>query len=126
VKNFVQFLEAAAALPPDSPRRKLELDKAGHLMYASHVSYTKDALLGADECDLLVDLVRRRESSGFYGAKITGGGSGGTVAVLAESTPSADAAITQIMKEYEQKTGRKPEAFLDTSPGAWAVGTAMV
>ena len=126
VKNFAQFLEAAAALPPDSAQRKLELDKAGHLMYASHVSYTKDALLGADECDLLVDLVRRRESCGFFGAKITGGGSGGTVAVLGESTPSADAAIAQIMKEYEQKTGRKPEAFLDSSPGAWAVGTTIV
>jgi L-arabinokinase len=126
VKNFVQFLDAAAPLPPDSTQRKLELDKAGHLMYASHQSYTRDALLGAPECDLLVDLVRRRESSGFYGAKITGGGSGGTVAVLADSSPRADAAIGQIMAEYEQKTGRKPEAFLDTSPGAWTMGTTVL
>jgi hypothetical protein len=45
-------------------------------MYGSHLSYTNDAMLGADECDLLVDLVRARESAGLYGAKITGGGSG--------------------------------------------------
>ena len=46
----------------DPKRRKLELDKAGHLMYASHLSYTNDALLGADECDLLVDLARRAKA----------------------------------------------------------------
>ena len=64
VRNFVQFLEAAAAIPQGGgsstlAQRKLALDKAGHLMYGSHVSYTRDALLGADECDLLVALVRR-------------------------------------------------------------------
>jgi L-arabinokinase len=126
VRNFVTYLEAASALPPQSPQRKLELDKAGHLMYASHISYTKDALLGADECDLLVDLVRRRESAGLFGAKITGGGSGGTVAVLADVSPSADAAIQQIMSEYQKQTARRPEAFLSSSPGAWEMGTAQV
>jgi galactokinase len=126
VRNFISYLEAATALPPQSPQRKLELDKAGHLMYGSHISYTRDAMLGADECDLLVDLVRRRESAGFYGAKITGGGSGGTVAVLADTSPSADAAIEQIMAEYQKQTGHRPEAFLASSPGAWAVGTVVV
>ena len=68
----------------DSRERGRLLDKAGHLMYASHLSYTNDAMLGAPECDLLVQLVRDRERHGLYGAKITGGGSGGTVAVLAD------------------------------------------
>jgi L-arabinokinase len=126
VRNFIRYLKAAAALPADSARRKLELDKAGHLMYASHLSYTRDALLGAPECDLLVDLVRRRESAGLYGAKITGGGSGGTVAVLADRSPGADAAVEQIMSEYKKQTGRQPEAFLGDSHGAWAVGTVVV
>jgi L-arabinokinase len=121
VRNFAGHLESAAALAADLPRRTLALDKAGHLMYASHISYTNDALLGAAECDLLVQLVRQREWSGLYGAKITGGGSGGTVAVLANQ--GTDAAISEIMSEYEKQTGRKPEAFLGSSPGAWAVGT---
>ncbi|MGD0464229.1 MAG: GHMP kinase [Tepidisphaeraceae bacterium] len=121
VRNFSGHLESAAALAVGSPQRKLALDKAGHLMYASHVSYSNDALLGAAECDLLVQLVRQRESAGLYGAKITGGGSGGTVAVLANE--GTDAAISEIMAEYEKQTGRKPEAFLGSSPGAWAVGT---
>jgi L-arabinokinase len=124
VKRFLDFLHEASAAA--GTQRKLQLDKAGHLMYASHLSYTNDALLGAEECDLLVKLVRERESAGLYGAKITGGGSGGTVGILAEQSQSADAAIDEIMSLYQQKTGRKPEAFRGSSPGAWHMGTAIV
>jgi galactokinase len=126
VRNFVKHLETAGGMAADSPLRKLPLDKAGHLMYASHVSYTNDALLGAEECDILVDAVRRREHAGLYGAKITGGGSGGTVAVLADISPSADEAIGEILAEYEERTGHTPEAFTGTSPGAWGVGTGEI
>ncbi len=126
VKNFVDFLEQANAAPPHTKERSLLLDKAGHLMYASHVSYTEDARLGADECDLLVELVRKREKAGLYGAKITGGGSGGTVAILANQGPQVDQAITEIMADYQAQTGRTPEAFLHSSPGAWHTGTAVV
>jgi L-arabinokinase len=69
---------------------------------------------------------RERESKGLYGAKITGGGSGGTVAVLCEKNAEADAAIREIMDVYATQTGKKPEAFLADSPGAWHVGTAVV
>jgi L-arabinokinase len=125
VRNFATFLEeAATALDPR--QRGGMLDRAGHLMYASHQSYSMDAMLGAPECDLLVDLVRRRERAGFYGARITGGGSGGTVAVLAEIGPRTDAALAKVLQEYEHRTGRSPEAFVGTSPGAWHVGTAVV
>jgi galactokinase len=124
VRNFAGHLEMAATLTAGSPQRKLALDKAGHLMYASHLSYTNDALLGAPECDLMVKLVRERESAGLYGAKITGGGSGGTVAVLANE--GTDDVMSEIMAEYEKQTGRKPEAFLGSSPGAWAVGTVQL
>jgi galactokinase len=126
VKNFVGHLETASGLPIGSSERGLALDKAGHLMYASHLSYTNDALLGAPECDLIVDLVRKRERAGLYGAKITGGGSGGTVAVLADVGSKTDQALVEIMAAYEEETGKKPEAFLGTSPGAWVVGTTEV
>lgn len=126
VRNFVQFLEQAASLTPHSQERSLALDKAGHLMYASHVAYTRDALLGADEADLLVDLVRKHERAGLYGAKITGGGCGGTVAVLANQSPQADAAITTIFQTYQQQTGKTAEIFWGTSPGAWELGTECV
>ena len=125
VRNFVKFMEEAAAAQPKTKERSTLLDKAGHLMYASHVSYREDAMLGAEECDLLVDLVRKNERSGLYGAKITGGGQGGTVAVLCEQSPRADEAVQKILTEYGQQTGRKPQLLSGTSPGAWHVGTAL-
>ncbi len=126
VREFARYLEVAAALDPNDPARKLTLDKAGHLMYASHISYTRDARLGCDECDVLVDLVRQREPAGLYGAKITGGGSGGTVAVLCNEGTSADAAINDLLDEYRTRTKKTPTLFPAASPGAWAAGTAVV
>ena len=124
VRRFVEFLEAAGKLPVE--QRKLDLDRAGHLMYASHQSYGMDAMLGAEECDLLVDLVRKREEAGLYGARITGGGSGGTVAVLADVGDRADAAIAEIVEEYGPRTGRKAELFKKSGPGACETGSATV
>lgn len=126
VRNFVKHLENAATMTPGSPERGLTLDKAGHLMYASHLSYTNDALLGAPECDLLVQLVRQREKAGLYGAKITGGGSGGTVAVLLESTPRATDALHDVIRAYESQTGRKTDLFAGSSEGAAHTGSTLV
>jgi L-arabinokinase len=126
VRNFTKFLEAASAAAPGSRERGLQLDKAGHLMYASHLSCTNDALLGAPECDLLVDLARNRESAGLYGAKITGGGSGGTVAVLCDTGQRADDAIQEIVVEYKRSTGNQPDVFKGSSPGAWIAGTQSI
>jgi galactokinase len=119
VRQFCEFVEQAAMLDVNDKARHQLMDKAGHLMYASHLSYTNDALLGAPECDLLVQMVRKREKEGLYGARITGGGCGGTVAILCDSGERADAAIRQIMAEYEKQTGKTPEAFTGTSRGAW-------
>jgi L-arabinokinase len=125
VVNFVQFLEEAARQTPHTAERSRTLDKAGHLMYGSHVAYTRDALLGAEEADLLVDLVRRHERGGLYGAKITGGGLGGTVAVLANVSAQADEAIGEIARIYRERTGKVAEVFWGSSPGAWEVGTGV-
>ena len=126
IRNFVQYLELSSQFPPDSRDRHLQFDKAGHLMYASHLSYTNDALLGAPECDLLVDLVRKYEPKGLYGAKITGGGSGGTVAILADISKKSDEALNLIMSEYRSSTGIVPELFAHSSPGAAQVGTRLI
>jgi L-arabinokinase len=124
VRNFVEFLEQAGRETDNKVRGPL-LDRAGHLMYASHLSYSNDAMLGADECDLIVKLVRQRERSGLYGAKITGGGSGGTVAVLLEEGERARGAIDEVMSEYQRQTEKKADLFEGTSPGAWEVGTEV-
>jgi len=125
VERFVEFLEQAAR-KHDPTSRNSPLDRAGHLMYASHQSYTMDAMLGAPECDVLVALVRQRERRGLYGAKITGGGSGGTVAVLADISPSADAALEEVTAEYERQTTRRAEILRGSSDGAWHTSTMLL
>ena len=64
----------------------------GALMYESHASYGRCGL-GSQGTDRLVELVRAEgPAAGLYGARITGGGSGGTVAVLGrrDAAPAID------------------------------------
>ena len=84
-------------------------------MYASHKSYGDNAGLGAAEADLLVDLVKGREAAGLYGAKITGGGSGGTVAVLLDDTDRAAAAVGEVVAAYREANRTRPR-FCSTPP----------
>ena len=60
---------------------KSTIEQLGKLMYESHSSYSRCGL-GSERTDEIVELARQHESSGIYGAKITGGGSGGTVCLL--------------------------------------------
>jgi galactokinase len=126
VRNFAELVEEAAQHPPGTRAQGEPLDKAGHLMYASHRSYTHEALLGSQECGVLVDLVKQNEKAGLYGARITGSGSGGTVALMADKSERADAAIALVLEEYERQTGRKGELLAGTSDGAWITGTSVV
>ena len=85
-------------------------------MFASHASYSACGL-GSDGTDLLVDLVRQAGSAaGLFGAKITGGGSGGTVAILGRAD-AADA-VHEVARRYHEQTGRKPYVFSGSSRGA--------
>ena len=55
-------------------------------MYAAHESYRDNCRLSVPEVNFLVEAVRKRgPENGLYGAKITGGGTGGTVAVFGKT-----------------------------------------
>jgi len=109
VQRFVDLLET-----------DLQLVELGELMYESHDSYTALGLNSAGT-DLLVDLVRKEgPAGGLFGAKITGGGSGGTVAVLGDQTSRA--AIERVVKSYAKKTGHEPYIFTGSSSGSLAFG----
>lgn len=92
------------------------LVEMGAIMAAAHASYSACGL-GSDGTDLLVRLVRESgPASGLYGAKITGGGSGGTVAILGRA--NADPEIDRVAKRYYERTGRQAFVFRGSSPGA--------
>jgi galactokinase len=92
----------------------------GELMYQSHASYSACGL-GSAGTDRLVELVRQAgQESGLYGARITGGGSGGTVAVIGHR--NAAASIASVTKQYAAETGYQPYIFSGSSPGSSAFG----
>jgi L-arabinokinase len=96
------------------------LQSLGEFMYQSHASYSACGL-GEGRTDLLVQLCRKRgPARGAYGAKITGGGSGGTVAFLGYR---AQALVQEIAEEYARETGYTPYIFSGSSPGAAEFGT---
>lgn len=101
-----------------SPENLLRM---GELMYQSHASYSACGL-GSDGTDRLVDLVREAgPAQGLFGAKITGGGSGGTVAVLGHS--DALPAVREIARRY---AGHDPYIFTRSSPAARTFGSLIV
>jgi L-arabinokinase len=92
------------------------LEEMGRLMLESHESYSA-CWLGSDGTDLIVELARQAgPASGLYGAKITGGGSGGSVAILGRA--GADPAVDRIAEQYSRLTGRASSVFRGSSPGA--------
>jgi L-arabinokinase len=92
----------------------------GELMYQSHASYSACGL-GSTGTDRLVELLRSEGvSAGIYGAKITGGGSGGTVAVLGRS--DAEVTIHRVAQRYADEMAYMPILFTGSSDGAARFG----
>jgi L-arabinokinase len=93
-------------------------------MYDSHASYSACGL-GAQTTDLLVELVRATGvDQGLYGAKITGGGSGGTVAVLGDR--DAGPAVKKVADRFAAVMGYEPYIFSGSSPGSAAFGHLII
>jgi L-arabinokinase len=112
VKSFAKILE--------DWRGAGQAEELGELMCRSHESYSACGL-GSPGTDQLVSLVREAgAASGLYGAKITGGGSGGTVAVLGHR--NAAEIVESIASEYARREGHKRFVFSGSSPGAGAFG----
>lgn len=97
------------------------LEQAGRLMYASDWSYTHRCGLGAKETSWIVKKIRKLGvDAGFYGAKITGGGAGGTVAVAGNDLMFGH--LDRLLERYGEMTGIEAELFTGTSPGALEFG----
>ncbi|MFL6467065.1 MAG: galactokinase [Pyrinomonadaceae bacterium] len=96
-----------------------QLCEAGELMFSSHASY-KACGLTEPRTDRIVDLVRAGRDNGLFGARITGGGSGGTVAVLARR--GCREAIDELAARMVSETGQKPYIFHGSSPGCSLFG----
>jgi L-arabinokinase len=115
------FSELARGAGDDSERAFRQM---GELMYQSHYAYSECGL-GAEATDLLVQLAREAgAASGIFGAKITGGGAGGTVAFL--GLKSAADAFQSLVRRFGETRGFDPYVFEGSSMGADRFGIATL
>ncbi len=118
-ERVLRFMEALRAARNGD---ESALITAGECMFGAHDSYKNNCHLSTEEVDFLVDAVRQRGvKSGLYGAKITGGGTGGAVAVFGKLEALAKQ-IPEIATEYSRRIGQMPDIFEGTSPGAMEFG----
>jgi galactokinase len=108
---------------PLTPRT---LTLLGELMYEAHQGYTECGL-GSEATDLIVNLVREEGAAQeLYGAKITGGGAGGTVAILGTHSVESEHAFQRVVARFYEKTGRMPYIFEGSSVGADEFGIQVL
>jgi galactokinase len=94
--------ENARVLATVAALRAGDLVKAGRLFDDSHASLRDDYNVSIPEVDRLVDLASR--GRGSYGARMTGGGFGGSIVALAARDAAARLA-NETALAYEQATG---------------------
>ena len=82
-----------------------DLPKLGALFYASHESQRQDYEVSVPEIDLLVDLAR--ENTEVFGARLTGGGFGGSIVVISRAGTGA-AVAARIAERYAARSGHRP------------------
>lgn len=103
VRETQRTLLAAAAL------RRGDFELLGMLMYQSHQSLREDFQVSAPELDAIVDEARAAGMAhGIFGARMTGGGFGGSVVVLADA-PRTQAVEARIVAAFQRRFRRIPE-----------------
>jgi galactokinase len=105
--------EEARVLAAASALRDGDLDALGRLFEASHRSQQLDYEVSTPEIDLLVDLARGEP--GLEGARLTGGGFGGSVVMLARQGEGR-AIAERLAHTYASRSGRSPAVLLPATP----------
>jgi galactokinase len=100
VSENARVVEAATAL------RSGDLARFGQLMAESHASLRDFYEVSCPELDLMVELAGARD--GVYGARMTGGGFGGSTVNLVEARRAEDVR-REIAAAYEKATGIAPQ-----------------
>jgi galactokinase len=117
VGEIARTISAAAALA------KNDYEALGPLMGASHASLRDDFEVSCRELDILVEIANRiGRDGGVIGARMTGGGFGGSTVTLCESRRASEIAAT-LEAEYTAATGINPQIFASRpSQGAHLIG----
>jgi len=113
VTENARTLRAAEALAAG------DLALCGQLMRESHASMRDDFEISCTEVDTMVEL--NAAADGAYGARMTGGGFGGSTISLVDAS-ATDSFKERVVTRYRAMTGLEPEVFIS----AVADGVGMV
>jgi galactokinase len=89
-----------------------DLPRLGELFFASHASMRDDFEVSVPAIDLLVEIARA--DAEVYGARLTGGGFGGSVVLLAHHGQGG-AAGQRITRIYAERSGRTPSLLVPST-----------
>ena len=106
VTENARVCDAAAAL------EKADLATFGRLMAESHISLKNDYEVSCPELDLMVEIAGQVE--GVYGARMTGGGFGGSTVNLVKKRAVADFE-GRVASEYKKATGLWPQILVSAA-----------
>lgn len=110
ITEDTRVLAAAEAL------ERHDLHRFGELMRGSHFSLRDDYEVSSWELDVMVELAFMCD--GVYGARMTGGGFGGSTVNIVD-VPYVEQVTSFIARQYEHITKRKPEIYVcEASNGA--------
>ncbi len=88
-----------------------DFETLGRLMYESHLSLKDDFAVSCRELDIMVEIAKEiGQEGGVIGARMTGGGFGGSTVTLCESH-RAQEIIETMAQEYEKRCGITAEIF---------------
>ncbi|MFN8790697.1 MAG: galactokinase [Bdellovibrionales bacterium] len=89
--------------------RENDMKRLGQLFYESHLSMKEDYLVSIPEIDLLVDLCRAHPET--LGARLTGGGFGGSIVALTQKG-RGPAVAAQVLEAYSRQTPYKAQLLV--------------
>lgn len=105
VGEILRTVSAAEALSRN------DFEALGPLMAASHASLRDDFEVSCKELDIMVSIAEKiGRDGGVIGARMTGGGFGGSTVTLCDSTRAAEIADI-LSRDYQAATGITPEIF---------------
>ncbi len=84
--------------------------QVGELFYASHASMRDDYEVSVPPVDALVEIASAERD--VYGARLTGGGFGGSVVILAKARAAAVPSPTRVADRYRAECAETPTILL--------------
>jgi galactokinase len=105
--------ENARVLETVQALRQHDLPRVGQLFNASHDSQRDDYQVSIPEIDLLVDLAR--SDARVYGARLTGGGFGGSIVILTQGG-AGRACAERVTAMYGERSGHHATILVPPQP----------